>query len=74
MCVIFGQGKEHQKRIIVDVGHGGKDPVAIGVNGSKGKGYYIGNCFVNFKTFREFRNIGRNLSDTLQRPAHFTNG
>lgn len=33
MCVIFGQGKEHQKRIIVDVGHGGKDPGAIGING-----------------------------------------
>lgn len=37
MCVIFGQGKEHQKRIIVDLGHGGKDPGAIGINGIKEK-------------------------------------
>ncbi|WP_240793901.1 N-acetylmuramoyl-L-alanine amidase family protein [Antarcticibacterium arcticum] len=37
MCVIFGQGKEHQKRIIVDVGHGGKDPGAIGINGIQEK-------------------------------------
>ena len=35
MCVIFGQGKEHQKRIIVDIGHGGKDTGAIGINGIK---------------------------------------
>ncbi|WP_266069651.1 N-acetylmuramoyl-L-alanine amidase family protein [Salinimicrobium profundisediminis] len=37
MCFIFGQGKEHQKRIIVDVGHGGKDPGAIGINGIQEK-------------------------------------
>jgi N-acetylmuramoyl-L-alanine amidase len=37
MCVILGQGKEHQKRIIVDVGHGGKDPGAIGLNGIQEK-------------------------------------
>ena len=37
MCVIFGQEKEHQKRIIVDVGHGGKDPGAIGINGIQEK-------------------------------------
>ena len=37
MCIIFGQGKEHQKRIIVDVGHGGKDPGAIGINGVQEK-------------------------------------
>jgi N-acetylmuramoyl-L-alanine amidase len=37
MCFIFGQGKEHPKRIIVDVGHGGKDPGAIGINGIQEK-------------------------------------
>ncbi|UJH91923.1 N-acetylmuramoyl-L-alanine amidase [Antarcticibacterium sp. 1MA-6-2] len=37
MWVIFGQEKEHQKRIIVDVGHGGKDPGAIGINGIREK-------------------------------------
>lgn len=37
MCVIFGQGKEHQKRIIVDKDHGGKDSGAIGINGIKEK-------------------------------------
>ena len=37
MCVIFGQEKEYQKRIIVDVGHGGKDPGAIGINGIQEK-------------------------------------
>lgn len=33
MCFIFGQETLHQKRIVIDVGHGGKDPGAIGVNG-----------------------------------------
>ncbi|MDT0641908.1 hypothetical protein RM553_03595 [Zunongwangia sp. F363] len=33
MCVIFGQETSVQKRIIIDVGHGGKDAGAIGVNG-----------------------------------------
>lgn len=37
MCFIFGQETEVQKRIIIDVGHGGKDPGAIGVNGIKEK-------------------------------------
>ncbi|WP_349254675.1 N-acetylmuramoyl-L-alanine amidase family protein [Autumnicola patrickiae] len=37
MCVIFGQEKEHRIRIIVDVGHGGKDPGAIGINGIREK-------------------------------------
>ena len=31
MCVIFGQEMSAQKRIIVDVGHGGKDSGAIGI-------------------------------------------
>ena len=37
MCVIFGQEKSTQKRIIIDVGHGGKDSGAIGINGVQEK-------------------------------------
>lgn len=33
MCIIFGQETATQKRIIIDVGHGGKDSGAIGING-----------------------------------------
>jgi len=32
MCIIFGQETATQKRIIIDVGHGGKDSGAIGIN------------------------------------------
>ena len=32
MCIIFGQETTAQKRIIIDVGHGGKDSGAIGIN------------------------------------------
>lgn len=32
MCFIFGQESATQKRIIIDVGHGGKDAGAIGIN------------------------------------------
>ena len=32
MCIIFGQETSVQKRIIIDVGHGGKDSGAIGIN------------------------------------------
>ena len=32
MCVIFGQETTAQKRIVIDVGHGGKDSGAIGIN------------------------------------------
>ncbi|WP_341220524.1 N-acetylmuramoyl-L-alanine amidase [Polaribacter atrinae] len=32
MCIIFGQEMSAQKRIIIDVGHGGKDAGAIGIN------------------------------------------
>lgn len=37
MCFIFGQETAVQKRIVIDVGHGGKDAGAIGVNGIKEK-------------------------------------
>lgn len=32
MCIIFGQETSVQKRVIIDVGHGGKDVGAIGIN------------------------------------------
>jgi len=37
MCFIFGQETSIQKRIVIDVGHGGKDSGAIGINGTKEK-------------------------------------
>lgn len=37
MCTIFGQEIDAQKRIVIDVGHGGKDSGAIGINGIKKK-------------------------------------
>ncbi|WP_282143596.1 N-acetylmuramoyl-L-alanine amidase family protein [Cellulophaga baltica] len=37
MCIIFGQEMSAQKRILIDVGHGGKDSGAIGVNGIQEK-------------------------------------
>jgi N-acetylmuramoyl-L-alanine amidase len=37
MCIFFGQETSAQKRIIIDVGHGGKDSGAIGINGIQEK-------------------------------------
>lgn len=37
MCVILGQHASVQKRIVIDVGHGGKDSGAIGINGMQEK-------------------------------------
>ncbi len=37
MCVIFGQETDAQKRIVIDIGHGGKDAGAIGINGIQEK-------------------------------------
>ncbi|MFD0863905.1 N-acetylmuramoyl-L-alanine amidase [Sungkyunkwania multivorans] len=37
MCIIFGQETSTQKRIVIDVGHGGKDAGATGVNGIQEK-------------------------------------
>ncbi|MDT0651846.1 N-acetylmuramoyl-L-alanine amidase family protein [Autumnicola edwardsiae] len=37
MCIVFGQEPATQKRIVIDVGHGGKDSGAIRINGIKEK-------------------------------------
>jgi len=37
MCIILGQETNAQKRIIIDIGHGGKDSGAIGINGTQEK-------------------------------------
>lgn len=37
ICIIFGQENATQKRIVIDVGHGGKDFGAIGINGIQEK-------------------------------------
>ncbi|TXD81521.1 N-acetylmuramoyl-L-alanine amidase [Subsaximicrobium wynnwilliamsii] len=37
MCIVFGQESATQKRIVIDVGHGGKDSGAIGINGIQEK-------------------------------------
>lgn len=37
MCFILGQETVAQKRIVIDVGHGGKDAGAIGINGIQEK-------------------------------------
>lgn len=42
MCLIFGQGTVAQKRIVIDVGHGGKDAGAIGINGVQEKDVVLG--------------------------------
>lgn len=37
MCFIFGQSTPPKKILVIDVGHGGKDAGAIGINGIKEK-------------------------------------
>ena len=37
MCFIFGQSTTPKKILVIDVGHGGKDSGAIGINGIKEK-------------------------------------
>ena len=41
MCIVFGQETSTQKRIVIDVGHGGKDSGAIGRNGIQEKGVVL---------------------------------
>ncbi len=41
MCIIFGQEMTPQKRIVIDVGHGGTDSGAIGINGIQEKGVVL---------------------------------
>ena len=43
MCIFFGQEMTAQKRIVIDVGHGGKDSGTIGINGIKIANKYICN-------------------------------
>lgn len=37
ICLLFGQNFDARKRIVIDVGHGGKDSGAIGINGIQEK-------------------------------------
>jgi N-acetylmuramoyl-L-alanine amidase len=37
MCFLFGQNFDSRKRIVIDVGHGGNDSGAIGINGIQEK-------------------------------------
>tara|TARA_R110002095_G_scaffold206784_1_gene191107 strand:+ start:3278 stop:3877 length:600 start_codon:yes stop_codon:yes gene_type:complete len=37
MCITFGQNEVIKKRIVIDAGHGGIDPGAIGINGIQEK-------------------------------------
>ena len=55
MCLIFGQETSAQKRIVIDVGHGGKDSGAIGVNGIQEKDVVlnIANAILKFNSTAE---------------------
>lgn len=57
MCIIFGQETVTQKRIIIDVGHGGKDAGAIGVNGIQEKDVVL-----------DIANAVLKLNDSLDKP------
>ena len=55
MCIIFGQESSTQKRIVIDVGHGGNDSGAIGVNGIQEKDVVlnIANAILNLNNESE---------------------
>lgn len=57
MCFIFGQETTTQKRIVIDVGHGGKDAGAIGTNGIQEKNVVL-----------DFANAILKLNDELENP------
>ncbi len=56
MCFVFGQESSTQKRIVIDVGHGGKDSGAIGVNGMYEKDVVL-------KVAHEILNLNKSLFD-----------
>lgn len=58
MCIIFGQVKSIQKRILIDVGHGGKDSGAIGINGIQEKDIVL-------KIAMEILSINKQLENPL---------
>lgn len=57
MCIIFSQETSTQKRIVIDVGHGGKDAGAIGINGIKEKDIVL-----------DIANAILNLNNQLDKP------
>ncbi|WP_034261002.1 N-acetylmuramoyl-L-alanine amidase family protein [Altibacter lentus] len=56
MCIVFGQEMSAQKRIIIDVGHGGKDSGAIGVNGIQEKDVVLNIASAILKLNNELEN------------------
>ena len=56
MCFVLGQEPVTQKRIVIDVGHGGKDSGAIGLNGIKENDVVLGIakeiCILNKMIFK----------------------
>ncbi len=59
MCIILGQEESTQKRIVIDVGHGGKDAGAIGLNGIQEKDVVL-----------EIANAILKLNDELEKPLN----
>ena len=64
MCVIFGQENVKQKRILIDVGHGGNDSGAIGLNDMKEKDVVLN---VALEIFRQNKQLEKPLDIYLSR-------
>lgn len=64
MCVIFGQENVKQKRIFIDVGHGGNDSGAIGLNDMKEKDVVLN---VALEIFRQNKQLDKPLDIYLSR-------